>query len=80
VIAPPPPLPPLTPIERRGFDYAGLDAAMEFADAAMRTARATLATIARDDRDWRDGAPGEGRANGGPALPAGAAPVDRGGA
>ena len=66
-------MPPLlTPIERRGFDYAGLDAAMAFADAAMRTARATLVAIARD------GAPGEGQANGGTALPAGASPVDRG--
>jgi hypothetical protein len=80
VIEPPPSPPPLTPIERRGFDYAGLDAAMAFADAAMRTARATLATIARDDRGGRGGAPGDARANGGAALAAGAAPVDRGGA
>jgi hypothetical protein len=26
------PLPPLTPLERRSFDYSGLDAAMVFAD------------------------------------------------
>jgi hypothetical protein len=66
----PPPLPPLlTPIERRGFDYGGLDAAMAFADEAMR----------KCPRDDRGGAPGEGQANGGAALPAGASPVDRGG-
>jgi hypothetical protein len=39
VIAPPVPLPPLTPLERRSFDYSGLDAAMAFADEAMRNAR-----------------------------------------
>jgi hypothetical protein len=36
---PPPPLPPLTPLERRSFDYSGLEAAMAFADEAMRSAR-----------------------------------------
>jgi hypothetical protein len=36
---PPPPLPPLTPLQRGSIDYSGLDAAMEFADAAMRNAR-----------------------------------------
>ena len=65
-LAPSPP--PLTPLERRGFDYAGLDAAMDFADAAMRAARATLATLARDDRGGRGGAPGDGRENGDDAL------------
>jgi hypothetical protein len=39
VVAPPPPFAPLSPIERRSFDYSGLDAAMEFADNAMRNAR-----------------------------------------
>jgi hypothetical protein len=39
---PPPLLPPLTPIERRVFDYSNLDAAMAFADAAMRNARRAL--------------------------------------
>jgi len=44
--APPPPLPPLTPLERRSFDYSGLDAALAFADDAMRSARRTLAQLA----------------------------------
>jgi hypothetical protein len=39
VVAPPPSFAPLSPIERRSFDYSGLDAAMEFADNAMRNAR-----------------------------------------
>jgi hypothetical protein len=39
VVAPPPPFAPLSPIERRRFDYSGLDAAMAFADNAMRNAR-----------------------------------------
>jgi hypothetical protein len=43
--APPPPLPPLTPLERRSFDYSGLDAAMALADAAMRSARRLLVTL-----------------------------------
>jgi hypothetical protein len=39
--AEPPPevLPPLTPLERRSLDYSGLEAAMAFADEAMRNAR-----------------------------------------
>jgi hypothetical protein len=46
---PPPAAPlgtPLTPIERRSFDYSGLDAAMAFADKAMRNARRALAQLA----------------------------------
>jgi biotin operon repressor len=39
----PPALPPLGVIERRRFDYAGLEAAMAFADEAIRTARRNLA-------------------------------------
>jgi hypothetical protein len=42
---PPPALPPLTPLERRSFDYSGLDAAMAFADAAMQNARRVLREI-----------------------------------
>jgi len=39
---PPPPLPPLTPLERRDFDYDGLDAAIAFADETIRRARRNL--------------------------------------
>jgi hypothetical protein len=39
VTAPPAPLQPLTLLERRSIDYSGLDAAMAFADEAMRNAR-----------------------------------------
>ena len=37
---------PLTPLERRSFDYSGLDAAMAFANEAMRNARRMFATLA----------------------------------
>ena len=43
----PPPLPPLTPIERRVFDYSGLEAAMAFADQTIRNARLALGRQAR---------------------------------
>ncbi len=47
--APPPPPPaPLTPLERREFDTAGLDAAMEFAEAAIRDARRRLETLSSE--------------------------------
>jgi hypothetical protein len=39
IVDPPPPLPPLTPLQRGSLDYSGLDAAMEFADEAIRNAR-----------------------------------------
>jgi hypothetical protein len=42
---PPPPLPPLTPLERRSFDYTGLDAAMAFADEAVGSVKRLLATL-----------------------------------
>jgi hypothetical protein len=46
----PAPLPPLTTLERRSLDYSGLDAAMAFADAAMRNARRMLGQIAQADQ------------------------------
>jgi hypothetical protein len=46
VVEPPPPLRSLSPIERRSFDYSGLDAAMAFADDAIRNARRALAQLA----------------------------------
>lgn len=47
---PPPPLPPLTPLERRAFDYTGLEAAMAFADQAIRGVKRTLDALARGER------------------------------
>ena len=41
----PPPLPPVTRLERRAFDYSGLEAAMAHADQAVRTARRTLGAM-----------------------------------
>jgi hypothetical protein len=46
VVAPPPPFAPLSPIERRSFDYSGLDAAMALADEAMGNARRLFAAHA----------------------------------
>ncbi|WP_234730193.1 hypothetical protein [Acidocella facilis] len=42
----PPPLPPLSPLERRQFDYAALDAAMAHLDAVLRDARIALRSLA----------------------------------
>jgi hypothetical protein len=39
---PPVPLPPLTPIERRAFDYTALEEAMAHLDAVIRTSRFAL--------------------------------------
>ncbi len=39
------PLPPLTPIERRAFDYSALEAAMAHLDAVVRTSRLALRSI-----------------------------------
>ena len=36
-------LPPLTPLERRTFDYSGLNAALALVDEAMGTLQRTLA-------------------------------------
>ena len=42
----PPPLPPLTPIERRAFDYSDLEHWMAHLDQTVRQARRTLQTLA----------------------------------
>ena len=44
---PPAPLPPLTPIARKEFDYSDIEAAMAQADEAIRKARRALAGLAR---------------------------------
>ena len=43
--AAPSPLPPLTPIERRAFDYTALEEAMAHLDAVVRTSRLALRSI-----------------------------------
>jgi len=43
---PPPSLPPLTPIERRAFDYSDLEHWMAHLDQTVRQARRTLQTLA----------------------------------
>jgi len=45
VEAAPSPLPPLTPIERRAFDYTALEEAMAHLDAVVRTSRVALRSI-----------------------------------
>jgi hypothetical protein len=42
------PLPPLTPIERRAFDYTALEEAMAHLDAVVRTSRIALRSIVGD--------------------------------
>ena len=46
-VADPPPLPPLTPIERRVFDYAALEEAMARLDAVVRQTRHKLGALLR---------------------------------
>jgi len=46
-IADPPPLPPLTPIERRAFDYSVLEEAMAHLDAVVRQTRHNLEALSR---------------------------------
>ena len=41
----PPPLAPLTPIERRSFDYPAVEEAMAHLDAVVRTSRFALRSI-----------------------------------
>jgi hypothetical protein len=53
-VADPPPLPPaapLTPIERREFDYTALDEAMAQLDAVVRASRVALRSIAEGTHD-----------------------------
>jgi len=61
--APPPPLPPLTPIERRTFDYSDLDHWMAHLDQTVRQTRRTLQTLTSPapapDVPGQDGAPGQ---------------------
>lgn len=45
ITGPPPALPPLTPVERRAFDYTALEEAMAHLDAVVRTSRSTLRTL-----------------------------------
>ena len=47
----PPPMAPLTPVERRAFDYSDLTGAMDELDAALRQARRALDAIARGEPD-----------------------------
>jgi hypothetical protein len=51
IAGPPPPLPPLTPVERRGFDYSDLDHWMAQMDQAIRHARRTLSALAQPTRE-----------------------------
>jgi hypothetical protein len=44
-IADPPPLPLLTPIERRAFDYSALEEAMAHLDAVVRQTRHNLGAL-----------------------------------
>jgi hypothetical protein len=44
-IAGPPPLPPLTPVERRAFDYFALEEDMAHLDAVVRTSRNAMRAI-----------------------------------
>jgi hypothetical protein len=59
---PPAPLPPLTPIERRAFDYSDLEHWMAHLDQTIRQTRRTLQTLTSltpaPDSPGRDGEPG----------------------
>ena len=48
ITGPPPPLPPLTPIERRRFDYGDLESSMAHVDEVIRTTRRALDTRMRN--------------------------------
>ena len=56
---PPTPLPPLTPIERRHFDYSGLEAAMSHLNQVLRQTRRALDAMApaqTAESHWAGGA------------------------
>jgi hypothetical protein len=48
IAGPPPPLPPLTPMERRAFDYSELERCMAQMDQAIQRTRRALANLTRD--------------------------------
>ncbi len=66
VAAAPPPLLPLTPIERRAFDYSALEEAMAHLDAVVRASRLALRAIA----DGTHGARANASPNGAEVVPA----------
>jgi len=47
ITGPPPPLPPLTPIERRAFDYSALERCMAQLDLSIRQTKRALDRVAR---------------------------------
>lgn len=51
----PPPLPPLTPIERRAFDYTALEEAMAHLDAVVRRVRHNLGVVSSAEVQQRGG-------------------------
>ncbi|WP_193540090.1 hypothetical protein [Rhodopila globiformis] len=58
----PPPLPPLTPIERRDFDYTALEEAMAHLDVVVRVSRSALRSIAHGTHAGADPAPNRAEA------------------
>ncbi len=63
--APPLPLPPLTPIERKAFDYTALEEAMAHLDAVVRSSRIALRSLT----EGRTGARAEPAADSAEAAP-----------
>jgi hypothetical protein len=59
IVHPPLPLPPLTPLQRGSLDYSGLDAAMAFADEAMRNARRAFGQLRSGPRLTAEAAEGD---------------------
>jgi hypothetical protein len=59
---PPHPLPPLSPIERRAFDYSGLEAAMAQLDQTVRQTKRVLDGMARRASAGPDALPASGEA------------------